>query len=759
MRILRWTFLLFALCGCFPPSSWTTRLKRYLYKIYAVFSFIALNSFLLAQILDMVYNVKDTDDFSDNFSVTVVVFVTCFKLITILIRRENILLLCNTLKQEPLSPINTEEFEIFLKFEKLTDWNTLGYFVLLMSSSLCILMGSLLANFKIRKLAFRTWLPYDYSTASAFLLAFAYQIVVATVCTFACVASDTLYSGLLIHISCQFEILEHRLKNIGSDKNYNMKQCVRHHNHIYKYGEMVNDAFQSIMFFQFCTSLSMICFNFYRIMQIEMDSRYIGTLLYMVCSLMQIFYYCWFSNEVKLKSLELSDMIFRSNWTSLNSNVQRAILLVMRRSMKPIEFTSIYIVSVNLDSFMTLLKSSYSAFSVLQQSRESMHKLSLSFALLTYGGYWRPTKWPASSYKYHLYNIYSAFMIFLLYFITFCTCVDSLISKNLKTMSEKFSLCISVLGVSLKVANLFLQRGKIINIMNSLTKENSIPRDEHEKIIQRRNDNYARKLTIYCEILNESAVFFATVGQYKTFINTRTLPVSDWIPYDLSSSELYTISLLYQTVGLLICANASVGNETLIAGLMIQAGVQFEIFCHRVQNLSSLLTVTRNSNVSRKDLRIRYNKIIGDLVRHHLEVYEFVRTVNTVFQYMIFLQFSISSVVLCLSIYKFSTVDPLSMNFVWSGFYLCCMLMQVYLYCWFGNEVTLKSNKVSDAIYEMDWTILPSNVMKDLLLVIARSKKPVKVTSGQIFTLSTESFMKIMKMSYSSFNILKNSTK
>lgn len=43
----------------------------------------------------------------------------------------------------------------------------------------------------------------------------------------------------------------------------------------------------------------------------------------------------------------------------------------------------------------------------------------------------------------------------------------------------------------------------------------------------------------------------------------------------------------------------------------------------------------------------------------------------------------------------------------------------------------------------MDWTILPSNVMKDLLLVIARSKKPVKITSGQIFTLSTESFMKV----------------
>lgn len=46
----------------------------------------------------------------------------------------------------------------------------------------------------------------------------------------------------------------------------------------------------------------------------------------------------------------------------------------------------------------------------------------------------------------------------------------------------------------------------------------------------------------------------------------------------------------------------------------------------------------------------------------------------------------------------------------------------------------------------MDWTILPSNIIKDLLLVIVRCKKPVKITSGQIFTLSTESFMKVSRI-------------
>lgn len=68
----------------------------------------------------------------------------------------------------------------------------------------------------------------------------------------------------------------------------------------------------------------------------------------------------------------------------------------------------------------------------------------------------------------------------------------------------------------------------------------------------------------------------------------------------------------------------------------------------------------------------------------------FTKIVNAIFQYTIFLQFCISTTVLCLSILKMSSKLSFDVNFVSSLFYLCAMLMQVYLYCWFGNEVTLK---------------------------------------------------------------------
>ncbi|KAL0119576.1 hypothetical protein PUN28_007789 [Cardiocondyla obscurior] len=85
------------------------------------------------------------------------------------------------------------------------------------------------------------------------------------------------------------------------------------------------------------------------------------------------------------------------------------------------------------------------------------------------------------------------------------------------------------------------------------------------------------------------------------------------------------------------------------------------------------------------------------------------------------------------------------------------MLMQIFLYCWYGNEVTLKSTEIGSAIYEMDWSVLPADLMKTLLMIITRSKKPIKITSGNIITLSNESFMKIIKISYSAYNVLQRS--
>ncbi|KAI4502479.1 hypothetical protein M0802_002391 [Mischocyttarus mexicanus] len=387
-----------------------------------------------------------------------------------------------------------------------------------------------------------------------------------------------------------------------------------------------------------------------------------------------------------------------------------------------------------------------------------MHTLPLSFALLTYVGFWRPINWSPNSMKYSLYNIYTIFMISMLYAFTFCGLMDALVDHNLDNLLEKFSLFISVIGVCIKVTNIIINRKKIISVTNMLLKEDCIPRDSQELAIKQRFDRNAKIITIYCEILNEATVFFATVAQFGKFLETRTLPLANWTPYDHTSSTMLWITLLHQTFGLMVCANSSVAHETIISGLMIQICAQLEILCYRARILPVLLEKEQKNCTTKEDLKRIENRVIGELVEYHLYVYKFTQKVNEVFSLMIFMQFSLSSTVLCMSVYKLSTKDVISFDFLWTFCYLACMLIQLFLYCWYGNEVTLKSKKIGDAFYGMDWISLKTRVIKSLIIIMARTTRTIEMNSLYIVKLSAKSFMTIIKVSYSAYNVLQTSS-
>ncbi|XP_015432303.1 PREDICTED: odorant receptor 49b-like [Dufourea novaeangliae] len=101
----------------------------------------------------------------------------------------------------------------------------------------------------------------------------------------------------------------------------------------------------------------------------NLDLNIVDVLMYTACTLLQIFYYSWYGNEVKLKSLEVPGIVFESDWMFLSNSSKKSLLIIMQRASVPIEFTCVHLLSMNLDSFKALLKTSYSAFNLLQQTR------------------------------------------------------------------------------------------------------------------------------------------------------------------------------------------------------------------------------------------------------------------------------------------------------------------------------------------------------------------------------------------------------
>lgn len=72
---------------------------------------------------------------------------------------------------------------------------------------------------------------------------------------------------------------------------------------------LVNANFRMVITIQFLMSMLVVCFNLYVISLSKLDARCIRLALFMGCMLTQIFVYCWYGNEVRLK-VQSTSLIF-----------------------------------------------------------------------------------------------------------------------------------------------------------------------------------------------------------------------------------------------------------------------------------------------------------------------------------------------------------------------------------------------------------------------------------------------------------------
>ncbi|KAF3054560.1 Odorant receptor 016 [Nylanderia fulva] len=368
MNMMEFPFKVLTICGCWQPQSWTS-VYKHIYRIYTILILLSVHTFTLSQLMDIILIVDNTDDFCDNLCILVVTIMTCFKMFSLLANRKNIIELTDILMKEPCKPFKPNEIKIFYKFDKDIQVNTFNYTVMSLISCASFAFTSFFTNFSERKLMFRAWLPFEYSSMTIFCLAFVHQLIASFMATLVNVGCDSLIFGLLANVCCQFEILTYRLKGIMLHSD-GLRNCVEQHCKIFKLAFLVNSKFRTVIGVQFLMSMFVVCFNLYEISILKLDVRCIRLAIFMTAMLTQIFIYCWYGNQVRFKSRQFLDNLFEIEWFTLDNNLKKSLLIMMERTVMPIEITSAYTISVNLDSFIGVLKTSYSAYNLLRQMNE-----------------------------------------------------------------------------------------------------------------------------------------------------------------------------------------------------------------------------------------------------------------------------------------------------------------------------------------------------------------------------------------------------
>ncbi|XP_076229128.1 uncharacterized protein LOC116424882 [Nomia melanderi] len=802
MVTLRRTFSLLTYLGCLSPPSWTSVSKRILYRAHSLLIAILLLSLVLSSLLDIVLEVENQNDFSDNFYLTTAMMVGNYKMFNFHTKREAIMVLINNMRKRPFSAEDQAEKNIMTKYRKMIENKSTAYIVVIEIYLIVMWTTSLCRDPKERRLPIRGWIPYDYSTPILYGVTYCYQVLSTVSATFMHVANDILFSNLMLLIHCQLEILEYRLRQIKNDDKGSARECARYHEYIYEFAAEVNKIFQGVLCFQFLASVGMICFNLYRITQTELGPRVYETCLYTVITLLQLFYYSWYGNEVRLKSLELPEMIIRSNWTNLDNETRKILLVIMLRATLPIEFTSAHVLSVNVETFMTVLKTSYSAYNVMQSLRigretrreeadcakgvekipivtgsqchvslcrvESsdcrevlsfskidtvtrrsscsrpcdvnfgnfiMLTLRVTFIVLKVLGCQGPVTLSSTAKK--LYKVYTVVVSSILLYLLLTIVLDLLLNvKNQEDLCGNFYALVPVVTSSCKLCSFLANRERIMALLTKVNRKPHLPTNETEMKIEIRFNRMNEKLTRLYTSVFLMCTLVIWISSLIRDTRIRVLAFRAWIPYNYSSASLYTVTYVHQVLSVTISTQMDVAYDTLFSGLMFCINSQLEILGHRLRNIRSDQRGTAR-----------------ECARHLNYIYDFVAKMNERFELVLCVQFLTSALSMCFVLYQFTQSDG-NARLAEMFMYAVCMLVEIFYYCWYGNEVRLKSLEIPDVIYASDWLNLDEKTKKTLLMIMIRSRIPMQFTSAHVVSMNIDTFMTVLKTSYSAYNVL-----
>jgi diketogulonate reductase-like aldo/keto reductase len=81
--------------------------------------------------------------------------------------------------------------------------------------------------------------------------------------------------------------------------------------------------------------------------------------------------------------------------------------------------------------------------------------------------------------------------------------------------------------------------------------------------------------------------------------------------------------------------------------------------------------------------------------------------------------------------------------------------IRVLLTCYFANNLTLASEKLSMTLFHSNWTKESKKFKTAMKLFMENSKKPMKISAFGVFNINLENFLRIINSAYSLYAVLK----
>ncbi|XP_019697157.2 odorant receptor 82a-like [Harpegnathos saltator] len=186
------------------------------------------------------------------------------------------------------------------------------------------------------------------------------------------VGGDSFFLAITLHVCGQVELLRADFVNFGvksSNPNEDFFKLVTRHHYLLDQAVLLTETISFVLVMQLfvsCVLISVIGFQFILALKVGDIIMIVKTGIVQCDLLTQMFAYSYVGDYLKYQIEEVAQSIYCSNWYFLSVKLMRSITFVIARSQHPIQLVAGKFLVVNMETFMSIIKTSLSYLSVLR---------------------------------------------------------------------------------------------------------------------------------------------------------------------------------------------------------------------------------------------------------------------------------------------------------------------------------------------------------------------------------------------------------
>ncbi|XP_061513937.1 odorant receptor 2a [Anopheles gambiae] len=129
---------------------------------------------------------------------------------------------------------------------------------------------------------------------------------------------------------------------------------------------LLNQTLSFVMTVQLALCILTWCFTLLYILIVGLDVTGMNGLLIMINMTLEMFGYCFFCTELATTGTLIARQSYEFRWEEHDPKIQKMISTIVARSQLPLRITACGFITVNVELFAKVVKTTYSVFIVLK---------------------------------------------------------------------------------------------------------------------------------------------------------------------------------------------------------------------------------------------------------------------------------------------------------------------------------------------------------------------------------------------------------